>query len=357
MKKKRKFCLYCGGQIIKKKEDHVLRDCCSNCHSFFYDNPLPVVSAIVDDDRRILLVKRDRAPFKGYWCLPTGFAEAGESIEDAALRELWEETGIKGRISRLLDVDSYKSRFYGDLLFLTFVVDKSAGKPVAGDDSAQARFWPIDETPPLAFRSNRRALAAYIRSKKDYWAILDAIENRNDKTAATHKAANAMTRRLINVIMRNKEKMILQWIEDMSTNPSTLEYRAYENRVLYHICDKIISQITLWLGHVYDINRIKHYYTELGVERKKSGVRISGVLSALSLIRKHIWDVALAEGALQKNLDLYMTFELQRRMTIFFDLATFYITRGYEEQRGLQKPVPPEKPRGSRRRHVKKGGT
>ncbi|MDP2854950.1 MAG: NUDIX hydrolase [Smithellaceae bacterium] len=331
MKKQRKFCLYCGGPIIKKTEDQVLRDCCSICHCYFYNNPLPVVSTIVDDSRQILLVKRDRAPFKGHWCLPTGFAETGESIEAAALRELKEETGLKGRITRLLDVDSYKSRFYGDLLFLTFVAEKTGGKLSAGDDSAQARFWPIDEIPPLAFRSNRRALSAYIKSMKDYWAILDAIEHRDDKTLPTHKAANAMTRRLLNVILKNKEKMIDQWIEEMTTNPSTAEYRNAERRMLYNICDKIISQITLWLGNAYDIAHIKNFYIKLGVERKKSGAKISGVLSALSLIRKHIWDVALAQGALQKNLDLYMTFELQRRMTIFFDLATFYITRGYEK--------------------------
>lgn len=330
LKKQRKFCIYCGGQITKNKEDNVLRDCCSRCHCFFYDNPLPVVSAIVDESRQILLVKRDRAPFKGHWCLPTGFAEAGESIEDAALRELQEETGVKGKISRLLDVDSYKSHFYGDLLFLTFVVDKTGGKVAAGDDSAQARFYPINEIPPLAFRSNRRALEAYIKSKKDYWAILDAIEHRDDKTLPSHKAANSMTRRLINGILKNKENMIHQWIDDMMTNPSTTEYRNYDSRVLYNICDKIISQITLWLGHVYDIDHIKNFYIKLGVERNKTDAKISGVLSALSLIRKHIWDVALAQGALQKNLDLYMTFELQRRMTIFFDLATFYTTRGYE---------------------------
>jgi hypothetical protein len=44
------------------------------------------------------------------------------------------------------------------------------------------------------------------------------------------------------------------------------------------------------------------------------------------------WESALAQDALQKNLELYMTFELQRRMTIFFDPATFYLTRGYEEK-------------------------
>lgn len=124
--------------------------------------------------------------------------------------------------------------------------------------------------------------------------------------------------------------MINQWIEEMHTNPSTAEYRNSEIRALYNTCDKIISQITLWLGNAYDVDHIKNFYTKLGLERKKAGVKISGVLSALSLIRKHIWDVALAQGALQKNLDLYMTFELQRRMTIFFDLATFYISRGYE---------------------------
>lgn len=331
MKKKRKFCLYCGGQITKKQEDNVWRDCCSQCHCFFYDNPLPVVSAIVDVHREILLVKRDRAPFKGLWCLPTGFAETGENIEAAALRELHEESGVKGRISRLLDVDSYKSRFYGDLLFLTFVVEKTGGKVMAGDDSAQAKFFKIDEIPPLAFRSNTRALSAYIKSKKDYWAILDAIEHREDKSRPALKAANLLTRRLINDILKNKEKMIEQWIEDMVSNPSTEEYHHYEKQILYNISDKIISQIALWLGNAYNIERIKNFYIKLGEERKKTEARISGVLSALSLIRKHIWDVALSRGTLQKNLDLYMTFELQRRMTIFFDLATFYITRGYEK--------------------------
>jgi len=146
-----------------------------------------VVSTIVDESRQILLVKRDRAPRKGLWCLPTGFAEAGESIQDAALRELHEETGIKGKITRLLDVDSYKSRFYGDLLFLTFVAEKTGGKVRAGDDSAQARFYPIDEIPPLAFRPNDRALSAYIKSKKDYWAILDSISHPDDKMTAKRK--------------------------------------------------------------------------------------------------------------------------------------------------------------------------
>ena len=308
MKKQRRHCLYCGGEITKKSEDGVLRDFCPCCNSFFYNNPLPVVSSILDSSRQILLVKRDRAPFKGQWCLPTGFAEAGESIEDAALRELHEETGIKGRISRLLDVDSYKSRFYGDLLFLTFIVEQTGGKLAAGDDCAQARFWPVNKLPPMAFPPNKRALDAYIKSKRDYWAIFDSIEHADKKKFRSGVAKNSLTRRLVNVIIKNKEKIIEQWLEDVAVNPSTAEYHKVERAVLYNICDRILSQITLWLGGLHDVNRIKNFYTKLGRERKKAGFKISEVLSALSLIRKHIWTFALAQDALQKNLELYMTF-------------------------------------------------
>jgi ADP-ribose pyrophosphatase YjhB (NUDIX family) len=332
MKKQRKHCLYCGGELTKKSEDGVLRDFCPCCNSYFYENPLPVVSAIIESSRRILLVKRGRRPSKGLWCLPSGFAEAGESIEEAALRELKEETGIKGKIIKLLDVDSYKSRFYGDLLFLTFIVEQSGGKLCAGDDCSQARFWPVNKLPPLAFRSNKRALDAYIKSRRDYWAIFDSIEHTDKKTLPPAVVKNSLTRRLVNIIIKNKEKIIEQWLEDVTVNPSTAEYHKVERAVLYNICDRILSKITLWLGGRHNVSSIKNFYTKLGRERKKSGFKISGALSALSLIRKHIWTFALAQDALQKNLELLMTFELQRRMTIFFDLATFYLTRGHEEK-------------------------
>ena len=330
MKKQRRHCPYCGEIIIKKYEDNVQRDFCPVCNSFFYENPLPVVSSILESSREILLVKRDRAPSKGLWCLPTGFAEAGESIEEAALRELSEETGIKGKIVKLLDVDSYKSRFYGDLLFLTFIVEQTGGKICAGDDCSQAKFWPVNKLPPLAFRSNKRALDAYIRSRKDYWAIYDLIEHANKKTLPPAIAKNSLTRRLVNVIIKNKGKIIEQWLEDVAVNPSTTEYHKMDRVILYNICDRILSQLTLWLGGMDDVDKLRSFYTKLGRERKKSGFKISGALSALSLIRKHIWTFALAQDALQKNLGLLMTFELMRRMTIFFDLATFYLTRGHE---------------------------
>jgi len=83
---------------------------------------------------------------------------AGETIAEAALRELHEESGVSGRVSRLIDADSWKSDFYGDLLVVTFEAEKLSGEEVAGDDADEVAYFPIDRLPPLAFPSNEKAI-------------------------------------------------------------------------------------------------------------------------------------------------------------------------------------------------------
>ena len=106
----------------------------------------------------MLLVKRGILPNKGMWCLPIGFAEMGETIAEAALRELHEETGVVGRVSRLIDAASWSSGFYGDLLVVTFEVEKVSGDETPGDDAEDVAYFPIDQLPPLAFPSNEKAI-------------------------------------------------------------------------------------------------------------------------------------------------------------------------------------------------------
>ena len=59
---KRVFCPYCSQHLKTRPEGEVLRDYCEHCEKFIYDNPLPVVSAIVVNDRNVLLVKRRNDP-------------------------------------------------------------------------------------------------------------------------------------------------------------------------------------------------------------------------------------------------------------------------------------------------------
>ncbi|MBA1340532.1 MAG: hypothetical protein C5S40_00090 [ANME-2 cluster archaeon] len=58
---------------------------------------------------------------------------------------------------------------------------------------------------------------------------------------------------------------------------------------------------------------------------------MSEVLSALSLSRKHIWEFALSQGMWNKPIDIYMALELERRMMLFFDNASYHIARGFEK--------------------------
>lgn len=158
MTRSRTYCPQCTKKIEIRTIDNRPRDYCPYCDEVFYDNPLPVVSAIVVNDKReVLLVLRDRKPNEGEWCLPSGFVEVNESIENAALRELREETGLQGKIIRLQAVQSYYSSFYGDLIWVTFEVEHNKGDLNPGDDARDARYFPIKEMPELAFSPNQKS--------------------------------------------------------------------------------------------------------------------------------------------------------------------------------------------------------
>ena len=129
------------------------------CGAIAYENPLPVAAAVVTNERgEVLLVRRARHPMKGMWCLPCGFAEKDEQIEEAALRELEEETHLRGRVVRLLDAVTARNYFYGNLVMITFEVGEVTGAPAPGDDAAEVRFFPLDRIPPLAFPCQERAI-------------------------------------------------------------------------------------------------------------------------------------------------------------------------------------------------------
>lgn len=328
-KEKRQFCPYCGRPLEMQPEGEVLRDYCSHCNRFYYDNPLPVVSCIVVRDRKILLVNRRNEPNQGEWCLPMGFAETGESIEAAALRELQEETGIHGEILGLVDVVSGHIKAYGDLIFITFEADWKGGMTVAGDDAVEVRFFSLDDMPKLAFLSNTRAVAAYIRSKEDYWAIIDSFSKSIGVTGV--KGNDFLSDRLLRLIEANAGSIARQWLDDVRTNKSTPTYAIADQKTTYDRFMKVISQFSKWLGGGYEDREIRDHYKELGRMRKKEGFSLSEVLSALSLIRKHIYEFALSHQVWTKTIDIYMSLELERRMVLFFDKASFYTAKGFEE--------------------------
>lgn len=123
-----------------------------------YDRPSVTVDVVIfslmGDHLNVLLIQRKRPPFAGMWALPGGFVHVDESLEEAAARELVEETGVSGVYMEQLytfgDPDrDPRTRVITVAYFA--LVPAAAMTPQAGSDAASAGWFAMDDLPPLAF--------------------------------------------------------------------------------------------------------------------------------------------------------------------------------------------------------------
>jgi 8-oxo-dGTP diphosphatase len=130
-----------------------------------------------NDDLQVLLIRRKKWPYQGYWAIPGGFIQMGESLEQSALRELREETGVD---------DVYLEQLYtfGDpardprtrvisVAYFALLGADQARQVQAGDDAAEARWCSVADLPPLAFDHDRILRYAHqrLRWKLEYTAL------------------------------------------------------------------------------------------------------------------------------------------------------------------------------------------
>jgi len=151
-----RFCPSCKTKLLPRKIEGIKRQSCPKCGWVHYANPLPsAVAFVYKDESDILLIKRGVEPGRGKWALPSGFVEADELPEETVLRELKEETGVKGTISGLIGVYTEPTKMYGNVLLIAYDVRYVTGKPRASTDSVDAKFFPIEKIPRLPFASHR----------------------------------------------------------------------------------------------------------------------------------------------------------------------------------------------------------
>jgi len=158
------YCPYCGNKLKRKKLEGRNRLFCPNCEKIYYENPTPVVAVVTrDDEGRILLIKRKINPCKGKWALPSGFMEIEETPVQGALRELKEETGIEGKVKRLIGVYSNESKIHGHLVIIMYEAKMSGGILCAGDDAEEAVFYDVEKMPEIIFDSHLEAVREVLK--------------------------------------------------------------------------------------------------------------------------------------------------------------------------------------------------
>ena len=100
-----------------------------------YKNPVPTVDIIIETPGGIVLVKRKNPPYG--WALPGGFVDYGETLEEAAVREAKEETGLDVKLVRQFHAYSDPSRDPRQHTITVVFIAKAEGMPVAGDDAKE----------------------------------------------------------------------------------------------------------------------------------------------------------------------------------------------------------------------------
>lgn len=158
-----RFCLRCGTRLVPRDDHGSLRPTCPKCGFIYYRNPVPAAGVILARDGEVLLVRRRYAPRAGAWCLPAGFMEYGETPEHCARRELYEETGLRVRLTGLFGVYAGFDDPRVRAILILYTAKRLGGRLTPGDDALAAKFFPLTRLPrAIAFEAHRRALAELV---------------------------------------------------------------------------------------------------------------------------------------------------------------------------------------------------
>lgn len=154
-----KYCPRCGVQLNQEELYGKVRPVCPNCKWIHFVDPKVAAAVFVEQNGRILLVRRAGEPFRGFWTLPAGFINGGEDPAEAAARECLEETGLSVRVTGILDIISGKEHPRGADFIIVYHAEVIDGQLAPADDADAAEWFARGNFPPLAFRATEIVLS------------------------------------------------------------------------------------------------------------------------------------------------------------------------------------------------------
>jgi hypothetical protein len=160
------------------------------------------------------------------------------------------------------------------------------------------------------------------------------IPKEREETMEAKKDAIHLTpvsRKLIDLIEKNAADLTESWLAEIRKDSGLTTYHRFDNAMLYDRAYRVYSQLGKWVSYESTKAQIAADYTVLGAERRREGFALSEVVRAIILIRRTLWRKIMEEGFLDTAFDFYQAFELNHRVTLFFDRAIYYTVYGYEK--------------------------
>ena len=157
-----RFCSSCGSSLELRQLEGKERPVCTACGRVVYHDPKVSAVCVLAREGKVLLVRRGNEPGYGLWSLPGGYVDRGEALEEAAAREVLEETGLQVTIGALLGVFSERGR---PVILVVYEARESGGKLTAGSEALDLGFFSPDSLPPMAFSRDADLMRLWQQSR------------------------------------------------------------------------------------------------------------------------------------------------------------------------------------------------
>jgi 8-oxo-dGTP diphosphatase len=147
-----KYCPSCAAVLEIRAVEGLERPICPQCGRVIYYDPKVAVASVIQRSGAVLMIRRAGEPGYGLWSMPGGYVDRGEVVEEAAAREVREETGLEVKVERLIGLFSDAGN---PVIVAAFQAREVGGVLEAGDEALEVGFFDVQDLPPLAFPRDR----------------------------------------------------------------------------------------------------------------------------------------------------------------------------------------------------------
>ena len=167
-----KYCPMCAAPLVEKHIFNILRQTCPSCGFILFLAPKLVTVVVIEHEGKILLGKRNMNPARGMWSFFGGYVDRGEKLEEAAIREVKEETNLDVQLDALIGLYSQSGSPHVLVAYQASITNNNISALAAQpDEMSELAFFSLAEIPELAFPFDNQILSDWKKTNCSQLAI------------------------------------------------------------------------------------------------------------------------------------------------------------------------------------------